>query len=101
MRQLGNFNCRQREKIVVVNHTVIPVVGPFITILRIEDDPSAFYQPGGKPLLIAAGVSQSAFLVYFVTSLIGENSYRNRQRQTQFSVTPMMNGTGVSMNIRF
>ena len=41
--------------------TVIPVVGPFVTIVRIESDPNSTYLPGGKPLLIASGVTQTGF----------------------------------------
>lgn len=48
--------------------TVLPVVGPFITVVRIENTPGVYYRPGGKPLLIASGIMQTAFLVYFVAA---------------------------------
>lgn len=83
--------------------TVIPVVGPFVTIARIENDPNSFYQPGGKQLLTASGIIQSAFAVYFVTSLIGESNYKGKYLSSNISVAPIptSNGVGVSMNVKF
>lgn len=83
--------------------TVIPVVGPFITITRIENDPNAYYLSGGKQLLIASGIIQSAFLVYFVTSLIGESNYEGKYLSSNISVLPThtLKGFGISMNIAF
>jgi len=82
--------------------TVIPVVGPFVTIVRIENDPASYYQPGGKPLLITSGVTQSAFLIYLVVAWIGESSYDARHR-SNFSVLPAAGraGTGLSLRYRF
>lgn len=82
--------------------TVIPVVGPFVTIVRIENDPASYYQPGGKPLLIASGVTQSAFLVYLIVAWIGESSYDARHR-SNFSVLPAAGhaGRGLSLHYRF
>ena len=83
--------------------TVIPVVGPFVTIARIENDPNSEYLPGGKQLLTASGIVQSTFLVYFVTSLIGESNYRGKYLSSNVSVAPIYasKGIGVSMNVRF
>lgn len=58
--------------------TIIPVVGPVVTIARIENDPFAYYRPGGKPLLIASTAIQSAFLLYYVTSWSKSRSYQRR-----------------------
>lgn len=76
--------------------TVIPVVGPFITIVRIESDPYSTYLPGGKPLLIASGVAQTGFLIYYIVSWAGEKSYN-----AKFSVLPSPNSVGVVMRYRF
>lgn len=83
--------------------TVIPVVGPFVTIARIENDPNSDYLPGGKQLLTASGIIQSAFAVYFVTSLIGESNYKGKYLSSNVSVAPIYasKGIGVSMNVRF
>lgn len=82
--------------------TVIPVVGPFVTMVRVESDPDIFYRPGGRPLLIASGVTQSAFLTYLVVAWIGETSYE-AQHQSGLSVIPASSrgGTGVSLRYRF
>ena len=76
--------------------TVIPIVGPFVTVVRIESDPNAYYHPGGKPLLIASGIAQTGFLIYFVTSWAGEQSYN-----AGFSVLPSSHLAGVTMRYRF
>lgn len=83
--------------------TVIPVVGPFVTIARIENDPNSFYQPGGKQLLTASGIIQSAFAIYFVTSLIGESNYKGKYLSSNVSVAPIptSKGVGVSMKVKF
>jgi len=83
--------------------TVIPVVGPFVTIARIENDPNSFYQPGGKQLLTASGIIQSTFAVYFITSLIGESNYKGKYLSSNVSIAPIptSKGVGVSMNVKF
>ena len=51
-------------------YTLIPVIGPFITIGKIESHKGEYeYWPGAKGLLILSGVAQSAFATYFVISL--------------------------------
>lgn len=83
--------------------TVIPIAGPFITTTRIENDASLYYQPGGKQLLTASGIIQSAFAVYFVTSLIGESNYKGKYLSSNVFVSPIptSKGVGVSMNVQF
>lgn len=82
--------------------TVIPVVGPFVTITRVENDPNAFYRPGGKPLLIASGVTQTVFLTYLTIAWVGESSYEARQ-QSKLTVVPTRSraGTGLYLQYRF
>lgn len=79
--------------------TVIPVVGQFITIIRVENDSYSYYHPGGRELLIASGVTQTAFLTYFVASLIGESNYREKHLSSSVSISPSFNGLGVSMKV--
>jgi hypothetical protein len=50
-------------------YTLIPVVGPFITIGIIESHQNEEYWPGAKGLLILSGVAQTAFATYFIISL--------------------------------
>jgi len=76
--------------------TIIPVVGPFVTMARIESNPNDSYLPGGKPLLIASGVAQTGFLIYFIASWVGENSYN-----AKFSILPASHPIGLSVRYRF
>ena len=82
--------------------TIIPIVGPFVTLTRISNDNNMEFQPGGRPLLIASGVTQGAFLVYMVVSWVGESSYDARHR-SNFSLLPANDhaGTGLSVRYRF
>jgi hypothetical protein len=50
-------------------YTLIPVIGPFITIGIIESHQNEEYWPGAKGLLILSGVAQSALATYFIISL--------------------------------
>lgn len=79
-----------------VGTTAIPVVGPFVTVVRIEDDPNAYYRPGGKPLLISSGVVQTGFLIYFVASWASEKSYNSK-----ISVLPSSRLKGASIRYNF
>ena len=78
--------------------TVIPVVGPFITIQRIENDPYGTYLPGGKGLLTVSGIVQSSFAVFYIFSLI---NYSNWEPHSRFSITPMINYHGISISYNF
>ncbi|MBD3338591.1 MAG: hypothetical protein GF353_05765 [Candidatus Lokiarchaeota archaeon] len=78
--------------------TVIPVVGPFVTMQRIENDPNGTYLPGGKGLLTVSGIVQSSFAVYYIYSLI---SYSNWKPHSRFSITPMMNYHGILISYNF
>jgi len=82
--------------------TIIPVVGPFVTMVRIENDPTVYYRPGSKPLLIASGITQSAFLTYLVVAWIGETSYEARNR-SNLSVMPTGGraGAGIALQYQF
>lgn len=78
--------------------TVIPVVGPFVTMQRIENDPYGTYLPGGKVLLTVSGIVQSSFAVYYIYSLI---SYSNWKPHSRFSIIPIMNYHGISISYNF
>ena len=56
--------------------TVIPVVGPWVTMTRVESGPAGEYVPGGKPLLITSGVLQTGLFVYLVYAWMNESTYR-------------------------
>jgi len=78
--------------------TVIPVVGPFVTISRIENDPYGTYLPGGKGLLTVSGIVQSTFAFYYIYSLI---SYYSWNPHSRFTVIPMINYPGISISYNF
>ena len=86
--------------------TVLPVLGPWVTMARVEDRSALEqllygdgYLPGGKASLIISGTLQGALLVYFVTSVIRNNS----SSSSQFSVSPIFNarGNGLALTYRF
>ena len=81
--------------------TAIPVVGPFITMTRVERDPNSYYLPSGKRLLIASGVAQIGFLVYFISTWAGEQSY-NAEFSVIFFQTGLVIqcGIGLSNNLK-
>jgi hypothetical protein len=56
--------------------TVIPVVGPFITMIRIENYPNSTYLPGGKELLLTSGILQVSFFSYWIYYLIKDSNYK-------------------------
>lgn len=78
--------------------TVIPVVGPFLTIIRIENNRYGYYLPGGQGLLTVSGIVQSSFAIYFIYSLINSSNWKPHSR---FSITPMMNYNGISISYNF
>lgn len=78
--------------------TIIPVVGPFITINKIENDPYSYYQPGGKALLTISGIVQSTFAVYSIISLIGCATWNPPSHVT---VSPMIGFPGIQIVYNF
>lgn len=76
--------------------TVLPIVGPWVTMIRIENDPYSGYLPGGRPLLIASGLVQGGLLVYYVVSLVKEKSYN-----PTMAVQIYPNQKGFSLTYRF
>lgn len=57
--------------------TLIPVIGPFITIGIIESKGEEYW-PGAKGLLILSGLAQSIFATYFVISLTSRPKPRKK-----------------------
>jgi hypothetical protein len=49
--------------------TLIPVIGPFITIAAVSSRGGGSYWKGAEGLLILSGVAQTAFATYFIISL--------------------------------
>lgn len=82
----------------MVATTVIPIVGPFITIMRIEDSPNTDYLPGGKELLIISGATQSAFAIYYVVSWIGQANY---EPTYGLSIQPTFQNSGIRITYKF
>ena len=76
--------------------TVIPVIGAFITIYRIESNPNFTYLSGGQGLLITAGVVQSFFATYYVYYLIKGSKHKSR-----FSIQPSIENFGIKLAYNF
>ncbi len=74
--------------------TVIPVIGPFITIHRIESDPNLTYLPGGRELLITSGVLQVSFFSYWIYYIIKDSSYKAKY---SFDIEPLKSNFGISL----
>lgn len=78
-------------------YTLIPVVGPFITIGKIENNRDIYeYWPGTKGLLILSGVAQTAFATYFVVSLV---RHPKNDKTKNLTFTTSLNT--MSVRIRF
>jgi len=78
--------------------TVIPVVGPFITIIRIENDPNSTYLPGGKELLLTSGILQASFFTYWIYYLIKDSNYKNKYG---LIIKPNMSNLGLTFSYYF
>lgn len=78
--------------------TVIPIVGPFITMIRIENDPDYEYLSGGKVLLITSGALQVSFFSYWMYYVIKDSSYKDKHR---ISFQPNFKNPGVILVYRF
>lgn len=78
--------------------TVIPIVGPFITMIRVENDPDYEYLSGGKELLITSGVLQVSFFSYWMYYVIKDSSYKDEHR---ISFQPNFKNPGVILVYRF
>jgi len=50
--------------------TIIPVVGPFISMARIEADPDKVYMPAGRELLLVSGITQATLSLVYIYSLL-------------------------------
>ncbi len=78
--------------------TVLPLVGPFVTISRIEKDPYSDYLPGGKELLLTSGILQVSFFSYWVYYLVKDSDYKSKHR---LSVIPNVNNIGFTFSYNF
>jgi len=78
-------------------YTLIPVIGPFITIGIIEKShQNEEYWPGAKGLLILSGVAQSAFATYFIISLA---SHSKPAEMKNLAIVSSMNS--VKLRVQF
>lgn len=78
--------------------TVIPVVGPFLTMSQIESDPDLYYLPGAKNMLIASGVLQASF---FSCWIIYELMDMSIEPQHAFAIYPETETLGLKAVYRF
>lgn len=78
--------------------TVIPVVGPFLTLSQIESDPDLYYLPGAKNMLIASGVLQASF---FSCWIIYELMDMTNEPQHAFTIYPETETLGIKAIYRF
>jgi len=46
--------------------TLIPVVGPFVEIVRVDNDPNYQWSPSGKPLMILSGIIQTGLALDYI-----------------------------------
>jgi hypothetical protein len=82
----------------MIGTTILPVMGPWVTMARTEGNPLYRYHVGAKQLLVASGLLQGGFLVYFLTSYV-----RGKSFSSGFTVSPMLNsrGSGIALKYRF
>ena len=78
--------------------TVIPVVGPFITMIRIENDPNYDYLPGGKGLLLTSGILQVSFFSYWMYYVIKDSNYK---AQYGLNINPNITNIGLTLSYNF
>lgn len=53
--------------------TVIPIIGPIVTIIRIENDPDSYYLSGGKELLTLSAILQTSFTLCYLWSVADDS----------------------------
>jgi len=76
-------------------YTLIPVIGPFITIAIIESKNESYWR-GAKELLILSGLAQSAFATYFVISLV-----KHPKPSEAKSVTLWLSFNSINLRVEF
>jgi len=74
-------------------YTLIPVIGPWITLAKLGSDPG---WTGAKPLLILSGVAQAGFATYFIISL----TRQPKPRETK-NVAIWTNFNSINLRIQF
>lgn len=78
--------------------TVIPIIGPVISIIRVENNPFITFMTGGKELFILSSAVQTSFTAYFIYALVKSSNWESR---SGFSVEPSQNNIGISINYKF
>ena len=82
----------------MIETTVLPVLGPFITIIRVESVENEEFLPGGKQLLMLSGTIQSSFAVYYVIALVNESNYKQTYG---FKIQPSDENIGLKLTYNF
>ena len=75
--------------------TVIPVVGPFMTISQIESDSDLDYLPGAKNMLLASGILQASFVSCWILYEILDMSAEPQHALTIYPQTEKLGLTAV------
>ncbi|MFA4839377.1 MAG: hypothetical protein WC703_07880 [Candidatus Neomarinimicrobiota bacterium] len=78
--------------------TIIPIIGPYLSIKIVEENEEYTFQPGGKILLKAAGDIQALFGVYFLFAGIGNLLW---EPPKNVSVFPTKDFSGLCINYSF
>ena len=73
--------------------TVIPIVGPFMTISQVENDPNLNYLPGAKNMLLTSGILQASFVSFWIIYKLMDMSY-----QTNYTVAILPQSEAVSVS---
>lgn len=76
-------------------YTLIPVVGPWITLAKMAHNHDPGW-PGAKPLLVLSGLAQTGFATYFIISLT-----RHPKPRATKSVTIGANFNSINLRIQF
>ena len=82
----------------MIETTAIPAIGPFLTIIRIENDPEQTYLSGGKELLTISGTLQTFFMTYYIVSVINKSKYFD---EYGLYIEPDIQKQGIRIGYRF
>ena len=78
--------------------TLIPVVGPFIEIIRIENDPDVRFARSGKELLLLSGIAQSLIAFDYLNTSRKQSKLK---RKYSWHFNPSVNNPGLVISIDF
>ncbi|MFA6618799.1 MAG: hypothetical protein WCT23_07015 [Candidatus Neomarinimicrobiota bacterium] len=78
--------------------TAIPIIGPLISVIRVESNPFVNFYTGGKELLILSSVVQASFTTYYLIALTKSLQWESN---SSFSIAPSTNSIGITLNYKF